>query len=98
MITKQQIKKDYQDKFSALRKLLHSWDLIPESPKDEFDDLSHTILSHLYKGADCEKINRILKSELSVTYGLFNDEFNAEEMALEIMEWWKQTEKLSDFF
>jgi hypothetical protein len=87
-MNKEAIKKDFRDKFSELRKLLNLWELIPGAPKDEFDGLNHTILSHLYKGADFDKITRVLESELSVTYGLYHDEFGAEEMATEVMEWW----------
>ena len=93
-MNKELIKKDFKDKFSELRKILNSWDLIPEAPKDEFDGLNHQILSHLFKDADFEKINRILESELSVTYGLYHDEFSAEEMTTEIMEWWNSTGKI----
>ncbi len=94
-MNKEQIKKDFKDKFSELRKILNSWDLIPRAPKDEFDRLNHQILSHLYKGADFDKLNCVLGSELSVTYGLYHDEFSADEMTTEIMEWWNNTDKLS---
>lgn len=93
-MNKELIKKDFKDKFSELRKILNSWDLIPGASKDEFDGLNHQILSHLFKDADFEKINRILESELSVTYGLYHDEFSAEEMTTEIMEWWNSTGKI----
>jgi len=93
-MNKEPIKKDFKDKFSELRKILNSWDLIPGAPKDEFDGLNHQILSHLYKGADFEKINRVLESELSVTYGLYHDEFSAEEMTTEITEWWNSSDKI----
>lgn len=62
--------------------------LIPGAPKDEFDGPNHQILSNLYKGADLEKITRILESELSGTYELYHDEFSAGEMASEIIKWW----------
>jgi len=32
-----------------------------------------------------------LESELSVTHGLYHDEFGAEEMATEIIEWWNSS-------
>ena len=82
------IKKEFQENFQELRKILNSWELIPGSPSDEFDGLNHQILSNLYKGADLEKITHVLESELSVTYGLYHDEFKADEMATELIEWW----------
>ena len=94
---KEQIKEDFKNKFSELRKILNSWDLIPGVPMDEFDGLNHQILSHLYKGVDFDKLNRVLESELSVTFGLYHDEFSAEKMTSEIMEWWNKTDKLSDY-
>ena len=93
-MNKELITKDFKNKFSELRKILNSWDLIPGAPKDEFDGLNHQILSHLYKGVDFEKINRVLESELSVTYGLYHNEFSAEEMTTEIMDWWNSTDKI----
>lgn len=90
-MNKEEAKKEFKQNFIELRKILNSWELIPNSPKDEFDDLNHRILSNLYKGADLEKIIRILKSELTVTYGLYNDEFSANEMATEIIDWWSFT-------
>lgn len=88
------IKKDYNDKFSQLRKLINSWELIPGAPKDEFDGLNWQILSHLYKEADIEKINQILSSELTATFGLYSDEFEARELASEVVQWWNSTDKL----
>jgi len=87
-MNKNQIKKEFQENFRELRKILNSWELIPGSPSDEFDLINHQILSHLYKGADFEKISRILDSELTVYYGLSTDMDDAKKIALEIMEWW----------
>lgn len=93
-MNKEDLRKDFKQKFSELRKILNSWDLIPGAPKNEFDGLNHQILSHLYKRADFDKVNRVLASELSATYGLYYDEFDAEEMTAEIMEWWNSKDKL----
>ncbi len=87
-MNKEQIKKEFQENFRELRKMLDSWELIPGAPKDEFDGLNHQILSNLYKGADLDKITRVLESELSATYGLYDNEFSADEIASEVIEWW----------
>lgn len=87
-MNKEQIKKEFQENFRELRKILNSWELIPGAPNDEFDGLNHQILNNLYKGADQEKISRVLESELTVTYGLYDDETDASEMSSEIIEWW----------
>lgn len=83
-----QIKKEFQENFLELRDILNSLELIPGSPSDEFDSLNHQILSHLYKGADFEKISRVLYSELTIYYGFFTDLKDTEKIAKEICEWW----------
>lgn len=93
-MNKELIKKDFKEKFSELRKIMNAWDLICDAPKDEFDGLNHQILSHLYRDADFEKINRVLESELSVNYGLYISEISSEEKATEIMEWWNSKDKI----
>ncbi len=67
---------------------MNSWELIPGSPSDEFDSINHQILSHLYKGADFEKVSRVLDSEMTVNYGLSTDLKDAEKITTEIMKWW----------
>lgn len=87
-MNRKQIKKEFQENFRELRKIINTWELIPGAAKDEFDGLNHQVLSNLYRGADLEKVTRVLESELSITYGLYCDELSAEEMASEIIEWW----------
>ncbi|WP_299700974.1 hypothetical protein [uncultured Pontibacter sp.] len=83
-----ELKKEFQERFLELRKILNSCDLIPGSPKDEFDSLNHKILSYLYKGADMGKITRVLDSELTVNYGLSPNLKDVEKIAAEIIGWW----------
>ena len=85
---KSEIKKEFQERFLALRKIINSWNLISGSPKDEFDTLNHQILSHLYKEADFEKIKLILENTLIVTYGLTVDSEDLNSFSKEIIEWW----------
>jgi hypothetical protein len=86
-------KKEHQSKFLALQKIINTWDLIPGAPDDEFDDLNHRILSHLYKGADFEEISRVLESQLTETYGLTVGTDDIGRFAEEILAWWKQSGK-----
>lgn len=85
---KDDIKKEFQERFLELRKILNAWDLIPGSPKNEFDSLNHQVLGHLYKGADLEKITHVLDSELTIKYGLHTVIEDVEKIAKEIVEWW----------
>ncbi|WP_192821088.1 hypothetical protein [Rufibacter sp. LB8] len=78
----------FQGKLIELRKISYSWNLIPGAPTDEFDTLHHKVLSHLYQGADFEKISRVLESDLVVTYGLSMETEDINKMAGDITEWW----------
>ena len=71
-----------------LRKLINNWDLIPGAPSDEFDALNHKILSHLTKGADKDKLFRVLKSELITYYGLDPVDNDVHQLTDEIIDWW----------
>ena len=93
-MNKDDLKKGFKEKLRELRKIINSRELIPGSPKDEFDSLNHQILSHLYKGADCDKITRIIDSELTVTYGLSIRTEDAEKIASEITQWWNLTDRI----
>lgn len=84
-----ELNKEFNGKFLELRKLINSYELIPHAPSDEFDALIHKILSHLYRGADLEIIKSVLDSELSIYYGLYTNEFDSDDMASEIIQWWE---------
>jgi hypothetical protein len=73
-----------------LNKIILNWDLIPGSSKDEFDSLTHKLISHLTKGVKKDKIRDILESELITRYGLSPTEIELEQFAIEINDWWNQ--------
>ncbi|QQR55566.1 hypothetical protein IPG41_03360 [Candidatus Peregrinibacteria bacterium] len=87
---KNEIQNDFKSNFLQLRKIINAWNLIPGSGKEEFDSLNQKILSNLYRGADADKIKRVIESELCVNFGFFIDEFDSEKMSLEIIEWWNE--------
>lgn len=58
-MSKEDLKREFKGKFLELRKIIHSYDLTPHAPSDEFDALNHKILSNLYKGAGFEKIKEL---------------------------------------
>ena len=89
-----ELKKEFEDRVFDMRNIINSYEIIPHAPRDEFDALNHTILSHLYKDADTEKIKRIIESELCQNYGLFIYEFDTDEIAIRIIEWWKNENSL----
>ena len=46
------------------------------------------ILDILYSGENIAKIKRIIESELCITYGLYETEFDSEKLTNGILTWW----------
>ena len=90
---KEHLKREFEERFIELRKIINSYGFIADAPCDEFDALNYQILSNLYKGVDCEKIKQILHSELTAYYGISDEvELNAlDEISTEINEWWSNS-------
>ncbi|PRD56739.1 hypothetical protein [Sphingobacterium gobiense] len=76
------------NQISRLVKIINSWNLIPGASTHEFDTMANKILSHLQKGADLEKIQNIIASDLVAIYGFYNYEIDATAFAQEIVDWW----------
>jgi len=81
---------DFNGKLAVLSKLIKSWDLIQQSSTGKFDKLVEKILNNLYEGQSSVKIRRIIENELSITYGLYKTEFDADKLTNEIMAWWSE--------
>ena len=88
------LKKEYKHKFSELRQIINGWNLIPDSPEDEFDSINHLLLSQLYKGSDKFKMTKVLHHELTVNYGFAAEFLDIDNILNEVIMWWnKNTEK-----
>ena len=91
-MNKEQLKKEFEENFLGLRKIINSWGYISGSPNDEFDALNHKLLNLLYKEEEEEeeeeKVVKVLQSELTVYYGLYTSEFDSKKLAKEIYDWW----------
>jgi hypothetical protein len=85
-----ELKQKYLSDFSQLRKIVNSWNFIPDTPSDEFDSLTNKILSHLYKDFDFDKITKVLSNELTEYYGLFLSESDSQKLTKDIFEWWEK--------
>jgi hypothetical protein len=81
---------NFTEKLSELSRLIKTWNLVQAPSKGEFDKLAEKILTKLYEGQPKIKIERIIESELCVTYGLYKTEFDADKLANEIMAWWNK--------
>ncbi|GAB5399274.1 MAG: hypothetical protein Aureis2KO_08590 [Aureisphaera sp.] len=88
---KSRLKKEYKTRFSELRTLINSWNLIPDSPTDEFDSINHLLLSQLYRESDTAKLRKILYFELTNNYGLSVTENELDDWLDGVLQWWPQT-------
>ncbi|MDH5034325.1 hypothetical protein [Chryseobacterium cucumeris] len=77
--------------FAQLKKLIISMNLMPGLSKNSFNHLTEKLLQQLEKGADQEKLETIIETELGVTYGLYRSEFSAEDVARDILKWWENS-------
>ena len=55
---------------------------------DEFDHLSSQILSHLWKGAERSKIQRIIQGEIITRYGIDCEVEESIAFSEEVFDWW----------
>lgn len=72
-----------------LKKLIISMNISPGMGKDFCAYLAEKTLQQLEKGADSQKIQGIIETELCVGYGLYRSEFNSEKITCDIMDWWE---------
>lgn len=87
---KSRLNKEYKRRLNELRVIVNSWNLITDSPIDEFDSINHLFLSQLYKGTDEFKIRQMIHFELTNNYGFSSDQIDAKEMTTEVVNWWNK--------
>ena len=85
---KKKILTEFNSQKRELNKIVNNWGLIPDSPIDEFDHLSSQILSHLWKGAERSKIQRVIQSEIVTRYGIDCEIEESMTFSKEIYDWW----------
>lgn len=88
---KSRLEQDYKIKLIELRKLINSWELIPDCPDDEFDSINHLLLSQLYKGADKHNTTKALLHEISVNYGIDISMADIKTKIDEVFEYWSNS-------
>lgn len=79
---------EFEGEIKELSRLIRNWNLVNSSSTNQFYTFSKKILDRLYKGENSLKIKGIVESELCVTFGLYNDEFDANLLTNQIMSWW----------
>lgn len=79
---------DFEGQIKELSKLIKTWNLVNVSSANQFDEFSKKLLNRLYEGENPLKIKGIIESELCVTFGLYNTEFDSDLLTNQIMLWW----------
>lgn len=74
---------------ARLKKLIISMNLMPGLSKSSFDHLTEKLFQQLEKGTDQDKLEKVIETELCVSYGLYKSEFDSEEVTSEIFSWWE---------
>lgn len=69
--------------FEIIREVISEWYLIPDAPKDEFDDLVYGIQSRLNKGLEEKEIVEFVLFQLKTNFGI---EAQLNEVELKIKE------------
>ncbi|AXG68274.1 hypothetical protein KORDIASMS9_00467 [Kordia sp. SMS9] len=90
--------KEYKRKFTELRTIINAWELIPDSPEDEFDSINHLLLSELYKDADAVKISKKLTFELNDNYGFDVQHDEVSKLTIEVVDWWNNSNEHNSSF
>ena len=78
-------------RLNDLNKFFYSMNLIKSTDKNSFYKLADKILKHLETGSDENKLKNIIESELCVTYGLYSNEFDSEQLSNDVLKWWKNS-------
>jgi hypothetical protein len=78
MTIDKKLKQSYRDDFAKMRTLINDFDpcsfINAGAPDDEYDDLTHKILSHIYLDKTREEIKRMIMSDLEFYYGCVDDQ------------------------
>jgi hypothetical protein len=81
---------EHEGQIKELSKLIKTWNLINITSVSDFDNFSQKILNRLYEGGNFVKLKGIIESELCITYGLYNTEFDSNLLTSQIINWWKK--------
>ncbi len=82
------LSKEYKRKFTELRAVIDTWELIPDAPNDEFDSINHLLLSELYKESDAVKISKKRTFELNQNDGFSCTETEVSKLTDKVLAWW----------
>ena len=94
------LKAQFKSDFSALREILNKHDVIgfmPALPTNEYDCITHSLLSSLKQNKDLNSIKILLKTEINEHFGLDNNQDFINKLAAEIYNWWNKSEIIKTY-
>ena len=88
-------KKKIKSEVSFLNNLLHQWDPIMSgseihTPLDEYECLTHKIISRLYSGVDCDGLFELISQEFNSHFGINVSKQEIAKYTNEIWSWWQK--------
>jgi hypothetical protein len=72
-----------------ITKILNDWDPIPSSPEDEYDCLTHKIISRLHDDASEKDIETLIGGEIIHHFGVEEEKDTIKEVSNKIFRYWK---------
>ena len=75
---------------AKVRAMLNEWNLIAGSPDDEYDCLTHCLISHLHRGARRQQIAVVIKRHLSQHMAINAPQKDIDRVAELIWAWWEK--------
>lgn len=88
--------KSIKSEVIEIRKIFNDWDSIVLSPEDEYDCLTHQIISELYRGIFEEEIVLFIKIEMINHFGINAEENRIREVSKKIWHYWNNRNQKED--
>ena len=86
---KKQKKKRFKEEEKAINNILNEWNPIPYSPDDEYDCLTHKIISALHRGIGEIEFYNLIRNDIVNHFGLEDEKEKILEISQKIFTYWK---------
>jgi hypothetical protein len=87
-MNKSEKKKLFKADEKKINNILNEWDPIPYSPADEYDCLTHKIISELHRGIGEIELYNLVRDEIVNHFGLEDDKEKMLEVSQKIFKYW----------
>jgi hypothetical protein len=81
---------EFKAEEAKVRALLNKWDPIAGSPDDEYDCLTHSVISRLHHGAQHHEIAVLIKRHMSEHIGINTPQEQIDQVVEAIWRWWQR--------